>query len=488
LLFKRLVVKQQKEKTDSKADTGRTYVGASKRTAKHYPALVQVESNIEEFPIFQLGKSPKSGTIVWERTIESNHGASLRQRMEVSSGKYKLPGRFDYDVYLAVLELLERRGGMPESGTLEFSVGELVSILGLERGGRTDHEVKESLKRIALTGIESENAFWSNGARRYISDTFRLWDVHFDQVERPTGVKSRHQIEFGKLFVRSFEEQYLRGLDTGFYWELSSPLAKRLYRLIDHKRSGAPCWKTNLFELQKQIPLANYPYASRIRNKLQPAHEELLDASFLSDVAYTESNLVLYTVAEEFRTSREGLELAGTREELIAIQLLTASSMRGDVARDLVARYGAERCTFYANALPHQKNLRSPAGWLRRAIEEGYELDVPPTARSETSKDASLKAKDADLSGQEEQALPVADPRAEEVWHLVLRELSQKLDSPSLQVWFEGIVPAACEGSTLTLHVPNEFALEYIEERFGGLMRRILREQQGADADVEIRV
>jgi hypothetical protein len=380
-----------REKTDSKADRGRTYVGSSKRTGKYHPMLVQVESNIEEFPIFQLGKSPKSGTITWERTIESNDGASLRQRLEVSSGKYKLPGRFDYDVYLAVLELLERRGGMPESGTLEFSVGELVSILGLERGGRTDKEVKESLKRIALTGIESESAFWSNDARRYISDTFRLWDVHFDQVERPTGVKSRHQIEFGKLFVRSFEEQYLRGLDTGFYWKLSSPLAKRLYRLIDHKRSGAPSWQTNLFELQKQIPLANYPYASRIRNKLQPAHEELLDASFLADVAYTESNLVVYTVAEEFRTSGEGLELAGTREELIAIQLLTASGMRGNVARDLVARYGPERCTFYSNVLPHQKNLRSPAGWLRRAIEEGYELDLPPAASSEDSSAASIE-------------------------------------------------------------------------------------------------
>ena len=461
-------------------------MGSSKRTAKHYPMLVQVEPNIEEFPIFQLGKLPKSGTITWERTIESSDGASLRQRLEVSSGKYKLPGRFDYDVYLAVLELLERRGGMPESGTLEFSVGELVSILGLERGGRTDREVKEALKRIALTGIESENAFWSNDARRYISDTFRLWDVHFDQVERPSGVKSRHQIEFGKLFERSFEEQYLRGLDTGFYRELSSPLAKRLYRLIDHKRSGASSWQTNLFELQKQIPLASYPYASRIRNKLQPAHEELLDANFLADVAYTESNLVVYTVAEEFRTSREGLELAGTKEELIAIQLLTASGMRGDVTRDLVARYGPERCTFYANALPHQKNLRSPAGWLRRAIEEGYELDLPPATESDSSKDSSLKPQDAELSGREEQALPVTDPRAEEVWNPLLEKLSQELDSPSLQVWFEGIVPTGFEGSTLTLHVPNKFALEYIESRFGERLRSTLTEQVGADAKLVV--
>jgi hypothetical protein len=288
--------------------------------------------------------------------------------------------------------------------------------------------------------------------------------------------------------VRSFEEQYLRGLDTGFYWELSSPLAKRLYRLIDHKRSGAPSWKTNLFELQKQIPLASYPYASRIRNKLQPAHEELLEANFLSDVAYTEGNLVVYTVAEEFRTSREGLELTGTREELIAIQLLTASGMRGDVARDLVARYGPERCTFYSNALPHQKNLRSPAGWLRKAIEDGYELPLSSTAESRPSA-ASRKPLPGDKQGSEgekQETSPIADPRAEEVCKSLLKELSQEINSPSLHVWFEGAVPTSFEDSTLTLQVPNAFAKQYIEERFGEIMRRVLREQMGADAGVEL--
>ena len=78
----------------------------------------------------------------------------------------------------------------------------------------------------------------------------------------------------------------------------------------------------------------------------------------------------------------------------------------------------------------------------------------------------------------------VADPRAEEVWDLLFKELSQQINSPSLLVWFEGTVPTAFEDLTLVLRVPNHFALEYLETRFGELIRRMLKEQVGPDAEL----
>src|SRR3712207_7990652 len=71
--------------------------------------------------------------------------------------------------------------------------------------------------------------------------------------------------EFGKLFMRSFHDHYLRGLDTELYWKLDSPVAKRLYRLIDHKRDSFGNWETNLKEDRKSTRLnsshANISYA-----------------------------------------------------------------------------------------------------------------------------------------------------------------------------------------------------------------------------------
>src|SRR5215217_6408636 len=122
---------------------------------------IKVESNLEEFPFFQLGRKRQEGIATYERTIEGKNASLLKQRFEVSASKYSLPGPLDMDVYLAVLELLEIRGGMPESGKLYFSLYELLQILGWQPGGRTYAKLKESLRRIALTGIESENDFYS---------------------------------------------------------------------------------------------------------------------------------------------------------------------------------------------------------------------------------------------------------------------------------------------------------------------------------------
>ncbi|MDP9437614.1 MAG: replication initiator protein A [Actinomycetota bacterium] len=363
-----------------RSEWAREALGEATTNRGGHPSTVQAERNVEEWPVFGLGRA-KGSSQSRERTstIVGEDGSELKQRLEVSApGKYRLPGRFDYDVYSAVLELLEIRGGMPEDGTLRFSLHELILIMGVEPSGRTYEEVRRSLRRIAATVLESDNAFWSKGQQRHISDTFHMWSVRFDSVTDKNGSGSRHEIEFGKLFRRSFAEQYLRGLDIEFFWGLDSPVAKRLYRLVDLKRDGAASWGTDLFDLQNLIPIGPYAYVSKIKEKLSAAHEELVQRGFLSDVGYEGKSGVEYAVSAAFVDRRKGLELSGTREDYIAIKLLTESSLRGDVARDLVAKHGPAHCTLYANALPHQKNLRNPAGWLRKAIEEGYEVESAP--------------------------------------------------------------------------------------------------------------
>lgn len=476
------------------------------KASERHPPLVQVEPNIEEWPVFQLGRS-KSNSAVIERTIQGEDGSSLKQRMEISApAKYRLPGRFDYDVYSAVLELLEIRGGIPESGALGFSLHELILLMDLEPSGRTYEEVKRSLRRIAATVLESDNAFWSNGAQRHISDTFRLWDVTFDAVADKNGYGSRHRIEFGKLFKRSFEERYLRGLDIEFYWELDSPVAKRLYRLIDLKRAGAAAWGTDLFELQKQIPIGPYAYVSKIKEKLKAAHEELIERDFLSRVAYRGRSTIFYEISEAFRTRRKGLELAGTEEEIVAIQLLTRSGLRGDIARDLVAKHGPAYCMRYANALPYQKGLRNPAGWLKKAIEEGYELPdtlpSPDTATDPSSpplpasaaEDPSEPSKDSepdtsvlrDPAAEAPSAELGPDPQAIKAWESLVEGLVALHGQESLPPWFHQLSGGQLQQTTLTVLVPNSTAANYLNDHFGVDLVRLWRQHAGANAALQV--
>jgi hypothetical protein len=316
--------------------------------------------------------------------------------------------------------------------------------------------------------------------------------VHFAEHEvRGVPVRERHVLRFHPIFIRNYLAQYLKGLDADFYWSLRSSLSKRLYRLVDLKRAGGVTWKTDLLAVRDQIPL-HYSYPSQIKRALQKTHEELEHRGFLSGVEYEGKTGVAYRITPEFARRQKARELSGDPQEIFAIDRLIREGLHGDVARDLVVRHGSERCLRYADALISQRGIRSRAGWLRKAIEEEYELpeapESPPLslfAGSDTDHDSPVEESQpvsAAVDTEPPLAPPVADPRAKAVWEALV----QGLDAPGLSVWFEGTVPTAFEERTLVVRVPNRFALEYIESRFGERMRRVLKEQQGAHAKLSV--
>jgi plasmid replication initiation protein len=67
------------------------------------------------------------------------------------------------------------------------------------------------------------------------------------------------------------------------YLALSSPVARRLYRLLEVARAdGNVTWRVGLAQLAEQIPLAQR-YPSHLQRVLQPAHEMLLAGGLLRD-------------------------------------------------------------------------------------------------------------------------------------------------------------------------------------------------------------
>ena len=173
----------------------------------------------------------------------------------------------------------------------------------------------------------------------------------------------------------------------------------------------------------------------------------------------------------------------------IAVERLKAEGLRSDTSIQLVADHGPERCLRYAEALPYQKGIRSPAGWLRRAIEEAYDLDAPPALKAGTPEKASINPSSTNggledpngngsggddtydlFSGNEEPrtAPPKPDPEAVPIWRQVLDTVADEVDTPSFYTWFESTVPTSIEDDNLTVVVPNAFAQDYISRRFQG--------------------
>lgn len=464
-----------------------------------YSTLVSAERNLEEYPLFELkARQRGSKARLFERVIEGEGGVSLKQTWKViPSGEYGMPGPVDQDVYLAVLQLLEQRGGMPEDGELAFSLYELRKVLGWsDDSGGAYREIRDALVRIQLTGVQSSNAFYSAADEQLIADSFNVWSVHFAQRKRKGGAGSRtrttqdrHVLRFHPVFIRNYEAQYLKGLDADFFWGLRMPLSKRLYRLIDLQRAGTLSWSTDLFAVRDQVPL-DYPYPSQIKRALKKAHGELEEKGFLSGVEYKGNAGVLYRISQAFARRQKALELSGTPQEMFAIERLMREGVRGDTARDLVVSHGAERCLRYAEALDAQEGIRNRASFLVSAIRKGYALPEPPEPSQEPLEYSLIAhASHEHEPGphhEEPSPPPPPDPAAEELWGRVLERAEEEIDASSLRVWFEAVTAVALGSDSLTISVPNPFAKEYIETRFQATLEDALGQELSQDAALRV--
>jgi hypothetical protein len=464
-----------------------------------YATLVSAERNLEEYPLFELkARQRGSKARVFERVVEGKGGVSLRQTWRViPSGEYGMPGPVDQDVYLAVLQLLEERGGMPEDGELAFSLYELRKVLGWsDDSGGAYREIRDALVRIQLTGVQSSNAFYSAADEQLIADSFNVWSVHFAQ-QRKRGeanaapartTRDRHVLRFHPVFIRNYEAQYLKGLDASFYWGLKMPLSKRLYRLVDLQRAGGLSWKTDLFAVRDQIPL-DYRYPSEIKRALGKAHAELKEKGFLSGVEYGDNTGLLYRIPPTFARRQKALELSGTPQEMFAIERLMREGVRGDTARDLVVTRGAEGCLRHAEALDLQEGIRNRASFLVSAIRKGYALPEPPEPVQAPLE--PVPASEATLEAEPPRPEPPPppqkpDPAAEELWARVLERAEGEIDASSLRVWFAGVTAVGLGSRSLTISVPTPFAKEYIETRFRGSLEAALREELSDTASLHV--
>jgi hypothetical protein len=466
-----------------------------------YSTLVSAERNLEEYPLFELkARQRGSKARLFERVVEGEGGVSLRQTWKViPSGEYGMPGPVDQDVYLAVLQLLEQRGGMPEDGELAFSLYELRKVLGWsDDSGGAYREIRDALVRIQLTGVQSSNAFYSAADEQLIADSFNVWSVHFAQRKKRGGAGSsrvrttqdRHVLRFHPVFIRNYEAQYLKGLDADFFWALKLPLSKRLYRLIDLQRAGGLSWRTDLFAVRDQVPL-DYAYPSQIKRALAKAHGELEEKGFLSGVEYGADAGVLYRISPTFARRQKALELSGTPQEMFAIERLMREGVRGDTARDLVVSHGAEGCLRYADALDLQEGIRNRASFLVSAIRKGYALPEPPESLEQAQEPLELSlaedaSREAEPSRSESSSPPPPDPAAEELWARVLEGAEDEIDVSSMRVWFGGVTAVALGSEYLTISVHSPFAKEYIETRFEAALEVALRKELSDTASLRV--
>lgn len=205
----------------------------------------------------------------------------------------RLPGTFDQDVYVEIFRRFHD-AGEPDDGVVSFTLHDFLRSMGRRVDGRTYEQLRAALARLQRTNLESQDCYWDAAAQHPLSSRFSL--LSSTNIDRRRG-SDREQL--GLFSVLTANEPGdarvtiaapIRGniaaghtstLTPASYLALSSPVARRLYRLLAVARAeDKDVWTVPLITLAEQLPLGQR-YPSHLLRVVQPANEMLLTAGLV---------------------------------------------------------------------------------------------------------------------------------------------------------------------------------------------------------------
>jgi plasmid replication initiation protein len=250
--------------------------------------VILLDRALEALPLFRLSDSAEETTILY------TPAAGGRWRVIPNSGD-RLPGTFDQDVYVEICRRYVDAGG-PDDGIVTFTLHAFLRSIGRRADGRTYEQLRAALNRLQRTSLESTGCYWTATTGSALEGRFSVLSAVAIDRRR---VADREQLALFPTFTASepgdarvtlspmIRANIVQGHTTTLsptqYLALSSPVARRLYRLLEVARSeDMVTWRIELEALAEQVPLVQR-YPSHLQRVLQPAHEMLQSAGIVRD-------------------------------------------------------------------------------------------------------------------------------------------------------------------------------------------------------------
>ncbi|RIK32970.1 MAG: hypothetical protein DCC55_35845 [Chloroflexi bacterium] len=268
------------------------------------PSNGKDEMNLAEFPFASLRRHGDTRrTITYEGWTVDKEGTRRHQKWTVAgSTAVGLPTEFDERVLVALITITDGLDFV--SRKIPFSVYQVIKIIGLVRSKLAYQSIEDSLDRLVGVTIKSEQAFWDNSRKERVTTKeafhivekywlrYREQDAKIIEAEGVPGY-----IIWGEDIWNSFKANYIKSLDLTFFYGLQSPAARRLYRFLDKRMQYQQQYEIDIIELAKRLGMTVYRYPAKVREKLQPALDELIARGFLrsAKVFKHNANGKLYT-------------------------------------------------------------------------------------------------------------------------------------------------------------------------------------------------
>ncbi|HJR42167.1 MAG TPA: replication initiator protein A [Gemmatimonadaceae bacterium] len=271
-------------------------LAARRRSASR---TVLLDRSLEMLPLFRLSDVAEHSAV----SFTPSRGG--RWRVVPNPGD-RVPGTFDQDVYVELWHRYQEAGA-PSSGTVSFTLHAFLRSIGRRVDGRTYELLRSALSRLERTTLESQGSYFDAPSSQFVDTAFTM--LTSVSIERRRSLDRDQFTLFPSLTASEPGEAavvlsplpranvaagHTVTLSATRYLALSTPVARRLYRLLEVAREeGNVAWRVPLTELAELLPLTQR-YPSQLQRVLQPAHEMLLAAGLLRDVVVRQQSREWY--------------------------------------------------------------------------------------------------------------------------------------------------------------------------------------------------
>lgn len=330
------------------------------------------------------------------------------------SDAFGLPTAADADVIIGLIQLTRLRNDFADP-KVPFTRYELLRILGWPDESRYYRRLDESLNRWVGVTLHYQNAWWDNRAKRYLSAKMHILEsVILDEKpgRRVRGAPPVSSFTWNKTFIESCQADNLKRLDLDTYFSFRSAVTKRMYRFLDKRFYLKPDWTFDLKEFAFEYVGLSRGYegnAGKVKEKLQPALEELEAIAFLEPMGREERYAkagASWTIRLAQHPSRAASPGVGSPAPALALALagpadapapppgLAALVERGvteATAQQIVEQFPAERVAAkvaifdWLASRDDRRVRKSPAGYLVDSIRKDY---APPKGYAPAVADA----------------------------------------------------------------------------------------------------
>lgn len=257
---------------------------------------VALDRSLEALPLFRLSDSADDASISYD--VEGGG----RWRVLPAPGE-RLPGTFDQDVYV---ELCRRyQESEAADGSVSFTLHSFLRTIDRRVDGRTYDQLRSALGRLERTTLESTGAYWSAAAGANVDGQFHVLSSvtierrrHIDREQLglfaavPSAEPGVARVVFHPLVRENLAARHVVTLSMARYSALQSPVARRLYRLLEIARAnGIVSWRVTLERLREVLPLVQ-KFPSHLQRVLQPAHVMLMEAGLVRDAGFRQHRRV----------------------------------------------------------------------------------------------------------------------------------------------------------------------------------------------------